>query len=114
MPMTTRITLTAAAIAALWVVAPADHAQAEGGSMPNIAGTYQCKPDPRPCIWPGSSPSIFQSGDKLEIKNDKGETADGAFTSNMTLTAAGPLNSLGIIRTDHSIDWSDGTTWRKD
>jgi hypothetical protein len=91
------------------------HALAQGQSQPSpsLAGTYLCKPNPDPCAWPGRTPSISQSGNKLQIKGDKGETADAILTSNTTISAAATFNSTGIIRPDHSIDWSDGTKWNK-
>jgi hypothetical protein len=105
--------LATAAILALGTAALIGRAHAQGASPPDLSGTYQCQPDPAPCLWPGASPSISQSGKKLQVKNDKGETADAMQTSDITISAGGPLNSLGIVRADNSIDWSDGTKWRK-
>ena len=82
-------------------------------AQPDLAGTYQCRPNPDPCLWPGKSVSISQSGSKLEIKNEKGETAPANFTSDVTLSAGPPFNTLAVIRPDHSIDWSNGTKWQK-
>jgi hypothetical protein len=101
------------ALVALGALALVGGAQAQGASPPDLAGTYQCKPNPDPCTWPGASPSISQSGDKLQIKGDNGGIADASMTSNTTISAAATFNSLGIIRPDHSIDWSDGTKWTK-
>jgi len=36
-----------------------------------------------------------------------------ALTSDTTISAGPTFNSIGIIRPDHSIDWSNGTKWRK-
>jgi hypothetical protein len=87
------------------------------GAMANnqtdLGGTYQCTPNPDPCVWPGASPSISQSGNKLQIKGDNGGLADATLTSPTTISAGGTFNSFGIIRADHSIDWSDGTKWSK-
>jgi hypothetical protein len=80
---------------------------------PNLTGTYRCQPAPAPCLWPGHSPSITQSGVNLQIKSDQGEIAAARLTSDTTISAGATLNSLGIIRPDHSIDWSDGTKWRR-
>jgi hypothetical protein len=104
------------AVAALGALALfSGRAQAQGQSQPpsGLAGTYQCRPNPDPCAWPGSTPSISQSDNKLQIKGDKGETADATLTSKATISAAATFNSIGIIRPDHSIDWSDGTKWNK-
>lgn len=79
----------------------------------DLSGTYQCRPDPDPCLWPGASPSISQSGKNLRIKGDSGATADATLTSDSTISAGGTFNSLGIVRSGHSIDWSDGTKWSK-
>ncbi len=106
--------LTAAAIAgfgALGLAAPA-HAQ-DTAAPADLSGTYQCQPQPSLCVWPGPTPSLSLTGTKAEIKNTQGETADAVMTSGTTISAGGPFNSLGIVRPDHSIDWSDGSTWRK-
>jgi hypothetical protein len=105
--------LPIAAVVALCTLAFAGRAQAQGAAPPDISGSYRCQPNSAPCAWPGQTPSISQSGNKLQIKNDKGETANALFTSDITISAGGPLNSFGTIRPDHSIDWSDGTKWRK-
>ncbi|HVU44049.1 MAG TPA: hypothetical protein VHD86_23615 [Xanthobacteraceae bacterium] len=87
---------------------------AEPGNMQNaITGTWQCKPNPDPCTWPGASPSITQSGNDLQIKGADGATADARMTSATTISAGGTFNSFGIVRPDKSIDWSDGTKWSK-
>ncbi len=108
-----KFALSITVVVALGALALGGRAQAQGAAPPDLSGTYQCTPNPDPCTWPGASPSISQSGNKLQIKGDNGATADAALTSSMTISAAGTFNSLGIIRPDHSIDWSDGTTWRK-
>jgi hypothetical protein len=114
--VTNRTALSAAAIIALGVLALSSGAQAQGAAppaAPDVSGTYQCKPNPDPCTWPGASPSISQTGNKLQIKGDNGAIADAILTSPTTISAWATLNSLGIIRPDHSIDWSDGTKWSK-
>jgi hypothetical protein len=98
---------------ALCALAPGGRTEAQEPSLPDLGGTYQCQPNPTPCLWAGQTPSISQSGSKLDIKNDKGEPATATLTSAMTISAGGPFNSYGVIRPDHSIDWSNGTTWRK-
>jgi hypothetical protein len=111
----TKIRTTAAATMAiaLCALALAGGAQAQGPAPADLSGTYQCKPNPDPCTWPGASPSISQSGDKLQIKGDNGAMADATLTSPTTISAAATFNSIGIVRPDHSIDWSDGTKWSK-
>jgi len=93
---------TAAAAAPTAAAAPAD-----------LSGNYKCQPNPSPCLWGGASASISQSGKNLQIKGDNGATADATLTSDATISAGGTFNSLGIVRPDHSIDWSDGTKWTK-
>jgi hypothetical protein len=102
-----------AALGALALFSRPVQAQGQSQPPPGLAGTYQCRPNPDPCAWPGSTPSISQSGNRLQIKGDKGETADAALTSNTTISAGATFNSTGIIRPDRSIDWSDGTKWNK-
>ena len=105
--------LAAGAVIALGALALMARAQAQGAAPADASGNYQCQPDPTPCLWSGPSPSISQSGNKLQIKNDKGDVADATLTSPITISAGGPLNSLGVIYPDHSIEWSNGNKWRK-
>ena len=88
-------------------------AEAQGGAAPELSGTYQCKPNPSPCLWSGATASMTQSGKKLQIKGTNGAMSDANLTSDSTIAAGGTFNSLGIIRPDKSIDWSDGTKWTK-
>lgn len=115
MPKTavTQTAFSICAVVALGALALVGRALAQDAAHPDLSGTYQCRPDPSPCLWSGQKPSISQSGNKLEIKNEKGETASAMATSDITISAGAPLNSYGVIRPDHSIDWSDGTKWRK-
>jgi hypothetical protein len=87
-------------------------AQAQS-SAPNLSGVYRCQPQPATCKWEGPAPSISQSGTKLELKIDKNEIAEGNLTSNITISAGPPYNAEGLIRPDHSIEWSNGTKWVK-
>jgi hypothetical protein len=102
-----------AGIIALGALALNGPARAQGAAPPDISGTYKCQPSPSPCLWSGPSASISQSGNKLQIKGENGATADATLTSDITVTSGGTFNSLGIIRPDKSIDWSDGTKWTK-
>jgi hypothetical protein len=85
------------------------HAQ----TMPNLAGTYRCVPEPATCKWQGQNLTITQSGATVELNINPGETAEGKLTSNITVGAGPPFNSLGLSRPDHSIEWSNGTKWIK-
>ncbi|MGB6536707.1 MAG: hypothetical protein WBF58_12190 [Xanthobacteraceae bacterium] len=121
MPETTtrQLFFCTAFVVALAAPALVGHARAQGQSQApaaapaDVGGTYQCKPNPDPCLWSGQSATISQSGDKLTIKGADGAIADAGLTSPTTISAAATFNSIGIIRPDHSIDWSDGTTWSK-
>ena len=105
--------VSAMALAALSGLALAGTAQAQGASPPDLNGTYQCKPNPSTCLWSGATATMTQSGKKLQIKGTNGAMADATMTSDSTIAAGGTFNSLGIIRPDKSIDWSDGTKWIK-
>ena len=105
--------IAAAALAALSVVALDTAARAQGASPPDLSGTYQCKPNPSACLWSGATATMTQSGKKLEIKGANGAMADATLTSDSTIAAGGTFNSLGIVRPDKSIDWSDGTKWTR-
>jgi hypothetical protein len=110
----TKTCATAAAMAALFGLALAGAARAQGAAAPaDLSGTYQCKSNPSPCLWSGATASITQSGNKLQIKGTNGAMADATLTSGVTIAAGGTFNSLGIVRADKSIDWSDGTKWTK-
>lgn len=105
--------VSAAVLAASSVLALAGAARAQGASPPDLNGTFQCKPNPSPCLWSGATATMMQSGKTLQIKGSNGAMADGTLTSDSTIAAGGTFNSLGIIRADKSIDWSDGTKWTK-
>jgi len=112
MPKGTLSALSAAGIVALCALALIGRAQAQGAA-PDLSGAYKCQPSPSPCRWSGPSATISQTGNKVQIKGENGALADGAVTSDITISAGGTFNSLGIIRPDKSIDWSDGTKWSK-
>jgi len=97
---------------ALAIIALPALAHAQAGA-PNLGGTYRCQPQPSPCKWQGKAPEISQSGTKLELKVDQNEIAEGKLTSNITISAGPPYNAEGLIRPDHSIEWSNGTKWIK-
>jgi hypothetical protein len=105
--------LSVAAIAALGALALVGRVQAQGAAPPDLSGNYQCQPDPTPCLWSGATPAISQSGKKLDIKNDKGEAAAATLTSDITISAGGPMNAYGVVQSDHSIEWSNGNKWKK-
>jgi hypothetical protein len=112
MPKQTMSALSAAGIVALCALTLVGRAQAQGAA-PDLSGSYKCQPSPSPCRWSGPSATISQTGNKLQIKGENGALADGSVTSDITINAGGTFNSLGIIRPDKSIDWSDGTKWSK-
>jgi hypothetical protein len=110
----TKLCVTAAAMATVFGLALTGVVRAQGAAAPaDLSGSYQCKPNPSPCLWSGATASITQSGKKLQIKGTNGAMADATLTSDVTIAAGGTFNSLGIIRGDKSIDWSDGTKWTK-
>jgi hypothetical protein len=81
------------------------------GSAPNLSGTYRCSPEPAQCQAP--SFSVSQAGTTLEMRAENGPVAEGKITSDITISAGPPWNSLGVILPDRSIQWSNGTHWRK-
>ena len=83
------------------------------GAVPNLAGTYRCEPAPEQCRS-GRIFEVTQSGAYLEFKSDTGVVGQAAFTSNISLSALPPWNSLGVITSpDGVIEWWNGTVWRK-
>ena len=84
------------------------HAQ---GAASNLAGTYRCEPEPSPCVR-GQTFTITQSGNTAELKSDKGEQVRARVTSPTTLSAGPTWNMLGVAH-GGTIEWSNGTRWRK-
>src|ERR1700730_15550515 len=97
----------AAALSALALPGPA-HAQ---GSAPNLSGTYRCTPEPIQCQAPTFS--VSQNGNTLELKAENGPITEAKVTSDRTLRARPPVNSNRLILPSRSIQWSNGTHWRK-
>jgi hypothetical protein len=82
-------------------------------ATPNLAGTYRCEPQPAPC-HSGQTFTVTQTGAELEFKSDSGNVGHAKFTSSISLSAAAPWNSLGVITAENRvIQWSNGTQWRK-
>jgi hypothetical protein len=81
------------------------------GSAPNLSGTYNCTPEPIKCQ--NSSYMVMQNGNVLEVKAQDGPVFQAKLTSNVTITAGPPFNSNGVVLPDSSIQWSNGTHWRK-
>jgi hypothetical protein len=99
-------------VVAVVAIAGAGQAQAQS-SAPNLSGTYRCQPQPDPCKWQGQFPTISQTGTRLELSIDKNERAEAKLTSDISVSAGPPFNAEGLIRPDHSIEWSNGTKWVK-
>jgi hypothetical protein len=98
--------------AALAVVASLGFAQA--AQAPNLAGMYRCGPDAKACEWSGTTFTVTQTGNKLDIKSDKGIPGTATVTSAISISAGPPWNMLGTISADaRTIDWSNGTEWKK-
>jgi hypothetical protein len=105
-------TFAVSLIVALPALVLAGLAQAQS-SAPNLSGTYRCQPQPAPCKWQGQTLTISQTGPKLELKIDNNEAAEAKLTSDISISAGPPYNAQGLIRPDHSIEWSNGTKWLK-
>jgi hypothetical protein len=100
------------AAVALWTIGLSGLALAQGAA-PNLNGTYRCQPEPSSCQWSGQTFTVAQSGSRLDMKNDKGDVAQGLLSSNTTLSVGAPWNMLGVILPDNRIQWSNGTDWQK-
>jgi hypothetical protein len=83
--------------------------------LPDLAGTYKCEGDETACGWSGWTFTVTQSDADLEIKNEKGDIGHAKLTSRISLSAGPIWNMLGtIVSADNRvIQWSNGTTWRK-
>jgi hypothetical protein len=96
-------------IAAVLVLASfSTHAQSAAS---NLAGSYRCEVQPSPCDR-GQTFMITQSGNNLELKSDKGEQVNAKLTSPTTISAGPTWNMLGVVY-GNTIEWSNGTRWRK-
>ena len=81
-------------------------------SVPDIAGTYRCEPQPALC-QSGQTFTVTQNGDQIEFKSDTGVVGQARFTSRISLSGTAPWNSLGVITPDNCVQWSNGTQWKK-
>lgn len=79
----------------------------------NFAGTYRCEAEGNGCAASGLTFTVMQTGNTLSVKNDRNEIGSGTVTSNITLSMGPPWNMLGVVHAPDTIDWSNGTTWRK-
>src|SRR3954452_19931316 len=79
-------------------------------TVPNLAGTYRCEPQPAPCRS-GQTFTVTQSGNQIEFKSENGVLGDAKFTSPISLTGSAPWNSLAVIAPDGHVEWSNGTAW---
>ncbi len=81
---------------------------------PSLAGTFKCAPNAKLCQWSGATFIVTQNGNRLDIKNDKGEQGTATVTSAISISAGPPWNMLGVISRDgKQISWSNGTEWLK-
>jgi hypothetical protein len=55
----------------------------------------------------------FSKRSNAGTQAENGPVAEGKVTSDITLSAGPPWNSIGVVMPDHSIQWSNGTHWRK-
>ena len=107
-------TLSAATIASLAAIALIGPAQAQKSKLPDLSGSYRCQPEPRPCDWSGSAFTVTQSGAVLQLKNEKGDIGEARMTSPTIMSVGAPWNMIGEVLPDHhTIQWSNGTDWRK-
>ena len=101
--------------AALIAAAAFGVAQTQAASTAtNLAGMFRCGPDMKTCQWSGQTFTVTQTGNQLEIKNNKGDQGTAILTSNISVSAGPPWNMLGVISTDgKTISWSNGSEWSK-
>ena len=97
---------------AMCLLASTMQAHPQGQEPPlKLTGKYRCQPDPRDCLL-GQTFSVKQSGDRVEISNEKGEALVAGVTTETFLTMGAPWNALGVIYGSDS-QWSNGTRWVK-
>jgi hypothetical protein len=79
----------------------------------NVAGTYHCEAEADGCKWSGMTFTVTQMGNTLDVKNEMNEIGTGHLTSNITISMGPPWNMLGVIHEGNTIEWSNGTLWKK-
>lgn len=99
------------AISALAAIAVATSVFGQGNA--NFAGTYRCEAEGMGCAASGATFTVTQTGNALSVKNDKDTVGSGSVTSNITISMGPPWNMLGVVHEPNTIDWSNGTRWRK-
>jgi hypothetical protein len=104
--------LSATSVAVLIAVTIAESSGALAAPT-SLSGTYRCKPEPSSCQWSGQTITVVQSGDKLDLKNDKGTVARGTTSGNISVSVGAPWNMLGVVLPDNEIQWSNGTEWQR-
>ncbi len=107
-----KLSLVTASFSVLTATALVGHAVA-AQSGPNFAGAYRCQPAPESCQNSGNTFTVTQTGNTLDVKNDKGAVGQGTVTSNISISMGPPWNMLGVVAPDNAIQWSNGTEWRK-
>jgi hypothetical protein len=75
--------------------------------------TWRRAPEPSSCESGGQTFTVCQSGNNLDVKNDKGDVGRAELTSNISLGVGAPWNMLGVILPEGAIQWSNGTKWQK-
>jgi hypothetical protein len=86
-----------AIFASLAAFVPPGPAYAQGNA-PNLSGTYRCSPEPAQCQAPTFS--IARTGQTLEINAENAPIAEGKITSDITVSAGLPWNSIGVVMPD--------------
>jgi hypothetical protein len=84
-----------------------------GQGTTNFAGTYRCEAEGMGCAASGATFTVTQTGTALSVTNDKNAVGSGSVTSNITISMGPPWNMLGVVHEPNTIDWSNGTRWRK-
>ncbi len=106
----TSVSLTAATV--FGAIALASGAASQPAAA-NFAGTYRCEAGGDACMWSGASFTVTQAGNVLDVKNDKGAVGSGHVTSPITISMGPPWNMFGVVHQQGTIDWSNGSQWKK-
>jgi hypothetical protein len=103
---------TLSAFAALAMLAAAGSAMSQPAPA-NLAGSYSCVGTEQSCTVSGGKFTVTQTGDQLDVKTDKNVVGTGRVTSPITISMGPPWNMLGVIHQAGTIEWSNGTSWKK-
>jgi hypothetical protein len=79
--------------------------QAQAQTAPNLSGNYRCEPQPDACKA-GQTFTLAQSGNSIDLKNERGEQGHARLTSPSTISTGAPQHARRDSRRRHRlVEW---------